>query len=128
MVRTSDPPPLAGVILNPGTSVCTLLVKDHQAMLHNEFQAAEPSDSGEEDFKYISCLNPRPYVAGPFWIPEPPSEQICLRSTRLCHILNIKHLSQLVLKKKIFYFSIYFYDSNVGPPDSEAILEPGALI
>ena len=34
----------------------------------------------------------------------------CLRS-------NLKHLSQVVLKKKNFeYFSIYFYGLNLGPP------------
>ena len=34
-----------------------------------------------------------------------------------CFKSNFKHLSQLVLKKKIFeYFSIYFYGLNLGPP------------
>ena len=33
-----------------------------------------------------------------------------------CFKSNLKHLSQVVLKKKIFeYFSIYFYDLNLGP-------------
>ena len=48
MVRTWDS--LAVAILDPGTFVWTNLVKDHQAMLHNKYQAPEPSSSGEEDF------------------------------------------------------------------------------
>ena len=32
-------------------------------------------------------------------------------------ILHFKHPSQVVLKKKDFeYFSMYFYDLNLGPP------------
>ena len=35
----------------------------------------------------------------------------------LGYILNFKHLSQEVLKEKLFeYFSMYFYDLNLGPP------------
>ena len=30
-------------------------------MLLTKFKAPEPSGSGEEDFKYISVLNPRPH-------------------------------------------------------------------
>ena len=45
-------------------------------MLHNQFQAPEPSSSGEEDFKYISFLNPRLYAAVPIWTPGPPSGQL----------------------------------------------------
>ena len=72
-------------------------------MLHNKFQASEPSCSGEEVlFKYISFLNTISYVAGPFWTPEPQSEQFVYRSTRQCLILNFKHLSRVVWKKKIF--------------------------
>ena len=37
-------------ILDPGTIVWTNLVKGHQTMLHNKFQAFKPSSSGEEDF------------------------------------------------------------------------------
>ena len=34
-----------------------------------------------------------------------------------CYIPNFKHLSQVVLKKKILkYFSVYFYGLNLGPP------------
>ena len=40
--------PPGGDIFNPGTSVLTNLVKDHQAMLHINFQAPEPSSSGED--------------------------------------------------------------------------------
>ena len=48
MVRTY-PPPFRGAILALGTFVWTNLVKEYQAMLHTEFQAPEPSGSGEED-------------------------------------------------------------------------------
>ena len=48
MARTWDS--LAGAILDPGTFVWTNSVKDHQSMLHNKFQAPEPSSSGEEEF------------------------------------------------------------------------------
>ena len=44
-------------------------------MLHTKFQAPEPSSSGEEDFKYISFLNPRLPAAGPFRTQGPPFEQ-----------------------------------------------------
>ena len=37
-------------------------------------------------------------------------------TTRQCYIPNFKHLSQVVIKKKIFEkFSMYFYGSNLGP-------------
>ena len=39
-----------GVILDPGSSIRTNLVKDHQVMLHTKFQASEQSGSQEEDF------------------------------------------------------------------------------
>ena len=36
-----------------------------------------------------------------------------------CFISNLKHLSLVVLKKKIFeYFSIYFNGLNLGPLDA----------
>ena len=44
-----------------------------------------------------------------------------------CFISNLKHLSQVVLKKKISeYFSIYFYGLNLGPP-GRATLDPGTF-
>ena len=125
-------------------------------MLHDQFQAPEPSNSGEKDFyvyfisepttlyqraildpratiktirqcyminfkhlsqailekkifTYISCLNPRPYIKGPFWTLGPPSEQIYQRSHRQCYIFNFKHLSQVVQKKKIFFLFFYVF-------------------
>ena len=71
----------------------------------------------EKIFKYISFLKPKNPATGPFSTPGPPFEQTWQRSTRQCYILNFKHLSQVVLEKKIFeYFSMYFYGSNLGPP------------
>ena len=75
-------------------------------MLHTKCQAPEPSSS-EEDFKYIPFLNTRPIAAGPLCTIGPPYEQSLVRFTRHSYILNFKHLSQAVLKKKIFeYFSM----------------------
>ena len=42
--------PWPGAILDPGTFVCTHLVKVQQAMLHTTFLAPDPSSSGDEDF------------------------------------------------------------------------------
>ena len=54
---------------------------------------------------------------GPSWTLGPSFEQNWLRTTRQCYIPNFKHLSQVVLKKKIFeYFSMFFYGLNLGPP------------
>ena len=33
-----------------------------------------------------------------------------------CFISNLKHLSQVVLKKISEYVSVYFYGLNLGPP------------
>ena len=39
------------------------------------------------------------------------------KSLGKCFLSNLKHLSQVVLKKKISeYFSIYFYGLNLGRP------------
>ena len=79
-----------------------------------QFQASEQSDS-EEDFRiffYVFLLfEPWTPVAGASWT---------LWSTSQCYIPNFKHLSQVVLKKKIleyfFYVFMYFNGSKLGPP------------
>ena len=56
---------------------------------------------------------------GPSWILVPFFEQNWQKTMRLSYIPNLKHLKQVVLKKKIFeYFSMYFYDLNLGPHDA----------
>ena len=70
-------------------------------MLHKKKNyAPEPSNSGEEDFKDISILNPRPYVTGPF---EPQDH----------------HLNKLArgLKKEIYFkYILFFYP--IPPPQA----------
>ena len=65
---------------------------------------------------YFCGWNLGPPGAGQSWILGSLFEQIWLRTTRQCYIPDFKHLSQVVLKKKIFeYFSMYFYGLNLGP-------------
>ena len=62
-----------------------------------------------------------------FWYLRPPFEQSQKSSTMKSSIPNFKHLSQVVLQKKIFeYFSTSFYGMNLGPPgkDPSWILRP----
>ena len=42
-----------------------------------------------------------------------------IRTTMQCYLLIFKHLSQVVLKKKIFeyFFYFFFYGLNLGPLD-----------
>ena len=52
--------PLAGAILDPGTSIRTNVVKDHQEMLHKKtIQAPEPSSSGKEDSNIYFNFEPK---------------------------------------------------------------------
>ena len=89
-------------------------------MLHTKFQTCGLSGSKEE---YISMhfhgLNLGPPGAEPSSNLGPSFIQNWYRTTRQCYILNFKHLSQEVLKEKLFeYFSMYFYDLHLGPPDA----------
>ena len=47
-------------------------------------------------------LNLGPPCLGPSWTLWPSFEETSQRTTRQCYIPNFKHLSQAVLKKKIF--------------------------
>ena len=56
---------------------------------------------------------------GPSWILRSSFEHTSnwKRTNRQCYIPNFKHLSKVVLKKKIFeYFSMYSYGLNLGLP------------
>ena len=69
-------------------------------------------------FEYFSMyfydLNLGPHGAGPSWTLGPSFEETREKTTSRCYLLNFKHLSQVVLKKKMFeYFSMYFYGSNL---------------
>ena len=69
---------------------------------------------------YFYDLNLGPHRAEPSWTLGPSFEQTWQRATRQCYKTNFKHLSQKVLKKKIFeYFSMYFYGLNLEPPQVE---------
>ena len=89
-------------------------------MLHIIFQTPVHSSSEEEDFEkrfiYFYGLNLGPLVRGHLAPRDLQLNKICKRILGKCFISNLKHLSQVVLKKKIFeYFSIYFYGLNLGP-------------
>ena len=61
--------------------------------------------------------NPKPSAAELFWYLRPPFEQTQKSSTMQSTIPNFKHLSQVVLKQKIFFIlPMYFYASNPGAP------------
>ena len=69
---------------------------------------------------YFYDLNLGPHRAEPSWTLGPSFQQTWQRATRQCYKTNFKHLSQKVLKKKIFeYFSMYFYGLNLEPPQVE---------
>ena len=66
---------------------------------------------------YFYGSNLGPPGQRPSWTLGPSFEQTWYMCTRQCYIPNFKHLSQVVLKKKIYkYFYMYFYGSNLGPP------------
>ena len=82
-------------------------------MQHNKFQASLSQVVRKKIFEYFSMyfygLNLGPCWLGPSWTLWPSFEETWQRTTRQCYIPNFKHLSQVVLKKKIFeYFSMYF--------------------
>ena len=103
-------------------------------MLHNKFQASEPSGSEEEDFlifffMYFYDSNQGTPGPGPSWFLGPLFKQTWKKITRQCHIPKFKHLSHVLLKKKIFeYFFLYFYGSNIGPPGTPGILDPKSFV
>ena len=89
-------------------------------MQHNKFQASLSQVVLKKIFEYLSMyfygLNPGPPRLGPSWTLGPSFEETWKRTTRQCYIPNFKHLSQVVLKKKILeYFSMYFYGLNLSP-------------
>ena len=75
-------------------------------MLHIIFQTPVHSGSEEEDFEkvfiYFYGLNLGPPGAGPSCTQGPSLNKIGKRSLGKCFISNFKHLSHVVLKKKIF--------------------------
>ena len=88
-------------------------------MLHIKFQASKPSGSEKEDFLIFFYVflrfEPRIPWQGAILDPGTSFEQNWYRTTRQCFIPNFKHLSQVVLKKKIYKkISMYFYGSNLG--------------
>ena len=71
-------------------------------------------------FIYFYGLNIGPPGLWSSCTQGPSFEQTWSRTTRQSYIANFKHLSRVVLKKKIFeYFSMYFYGSNLGYPGKE---------
>ena len=82
-------------------------------MQHNKFQASLSQVVLKKIFEYFSMyfygLNIGPPGAGPSWTQGPSFEQTWLRTTRQCYILNFRHLSQVVLKKKIFVILFYIF-------------------
>ena len=61
-------------------------------------------------------LPPPPHThtgVGPSWNLGPSFEQTWQTTTRQCYKPNFKHLSQVVLKKIVEYFSMYFYGSSL---------------
>ena len=89
-------------------------------MLYTDFQTSGPSGSIEDFLIYIYAFlwfEPRTPWCGAILAMGPSFVQNWLRTTRQCFILNFKHLSQEVLKEKLFeYFSMYFHDLNLCPP------------
>ena len=87
-------------------------------MLNTKFQTSKPG-SEEEIFlifsMYFYDLNLGPPGAGPSWTLGLSFEHTWLRTTRQCYIPYFKYLSHVVLKKKMYIFSMYFYGSNLGP-------------
>ena len=75
-------------------------------MLHIIFQTPVHSGSEEEDFEkvfiYFYGLNLGPLVRGHLAPRELQLNKIGKRPLGKCFISNFKHLSQVVLKKKIF--------------------------
>ena len=107
-------------ILDPSAFIWTNLVKDHYAMQHNKLQAPLSQVVLKKIFEYFSMyfygLNLGTPCLGPSWTLGPSFEKPWYRTTRQCYIPNFKHLSQVILKKKILeYFSIYFYGLNLSP-------------
>ena len=65
----------------------------------------------------FKSLKPKASAAELFGILRPPFEQTQKSSTMQSSIPILKHLSQVVLKQKIFFIlPMYFYASNPGAP------------
>ena len=74
-------------------------------MLHIKFQAPEPSSSGEEDFQIYFIFEPKtpPTTGQGHFAPRGLQlNKIGITPQGICFIPNFKHLTQVVLKKKIF--------------------------
>ena len=87
-------------------------------MLHIKFQTPEHGGSKEDFFIFIYMYffgsNLEPPGAGPSWIQGPLFEQTCKGPLDMqCNRPNFKHLSKGVLKKKIYFFPMYFYGSKL---------------
>ena len=74
-------------------------------MLYIKFQTSVQSGSEEEDFEkvviYFYVLNLRTPGAGPSCTQDLQFNEIGKRSLGKCFLSNLKHLSQVVLKKNI---------------------------
>ena len=78
---------------------------------------------------YFYGSNLGPPGPEPSWTLGPSFEQTWWKTTRQCYIPNFKHLSHVVLKKKIFL--IYFYKFLWFKPRTPwrvAILDPGTFV
>ena len=65
---------------------------------------------------YFYASNPGAPGVRPFCSLGPWFEQTWYSTTMQCNMPNLKHLRPVVLNKQIFkYFSMYFYDLNLGP-------------
>ena len=101
-------------------------------MLHTKYQSSAPASFRKEDFKNFPCLllcfKPVTPGAGPVLTPGASFEQTCWRSTRRCHIPNIKAICLQVSEEKIFKVFLLCSYAQTCDPQGGASFDPRDII
>ena len=95
-------------------------------MLYTKYQSSRPSSFTKEEFlKFSFFMTPR---EGLVLNPEAFYEQTWQRSTRRCHIPNIKSLCHLVSEKKNFEDGLLRSYVPTSDPRGRASFDPRGII
>ena len=94
-------------------------------MLHTKFQPSEQSSSEEEDFYVNFIFEPNPLPHGSFG-SQGHLDKLGRSPLGNASYQNFKHLSQVVLKQKIFF--IIFLCISMVRTRTPRVLEAGSFI
>ena len=120
--KTFDP--WGGTIFDPRGILSTIFLEDLQMFPYTKYESSRPCGFGEEDFNiYFNVKLLTPGV-GPFLTPGRLFQQHVWRTSRYCHIPNMKALGFAVSEKKIFKVSLYISMLKLLTPGAGPILTP----